>query len=62
MFIDPSISFAKFIKDDLTECNLLNKDNDLPTEEFYVSASPSLFKEAAARFYKLKENPILIEF
>ncbi len=62
MFIDPSISFAKFIKDDLTECNLLNKGNDLPTEEFYVSASPSLFKEAAARFYKLKKNPVLIEF
>lgn len=62
MFIDPSISFAKFIKDDLTKCNLLNTANNTPIEEFYVSASPSLFKEAAARFYKLKENPVLIEF
>ncbi len=60
MFIDPSIYFAEFIKDDLIK-------NDLTavscgSEEIYVSANPESFKQSAKMFYKLQKTPDLIVF
>ena len=61
MFIDPAIHFAQYIKDDLTENNLLT-DSSNRFEEFYVSSAPEKFKLAAKMFYNLKQNPKLLTF
>ena len=58
-FIDPSISFAKFIKDDLAKENLLSSKTTLGSEKFYVSSSPENFKQAGSLFYDIKELPEL---
>ncbi len=57
-FIDPSLYFAKNIKEDLTNLNLLN--NKFEYEKFYVSSNPENFKTASALFYKLDELPEII--
>lgn len=62
MFIDPALDFAKKIKQDLEEANLINNDNISPWEEFYVSANPELFKESAQMFYSLDKVPYLKKF
>lgn len=62
MFINPSISFAKFIKADLENKNLMRSEKDLPFEKFYVSSSPENFQKAASMFYEVKELPALVEF
>ena len=60
MFIDPSVFFAQYIKQDLEKLDLLNENSG--SEEFWVSANPEEFMVAAKMFYELKENPKLIEF
>ena len=58
-FINPSIEFAKIIKEDLTQKRLINNSNEVGTENFYVSANPEKFKMAASMFYQIKELPEL---
>ena len=57
-FIDPSVYFAKNIKDDLTKLNLLN--NKFEYEKFFVSSEPENFKTAAKMFYTINELPQII--
>lgn len=59
IFIDPSIIFSNYIKYDLQANNLLNPSKQIGEEEFYVSANPLDFKNAAEMFYELKEEPKL---
>lgn len=61
MFIDPAVPFAQYIKDDLTQNNLINNSSG-HFEEFYVSSAPEKFKQAAKMFYNLKQNPKLLTF
>lgn len=60
MFIDPSVYFAEYIKNDLEKMGLLNENGG--KEQFLVSANPKEFKTAAEMFYKLQNEPELIEF
>lgn len=60
MFIDPSVYFAEFIKNDLAKNGLLNKKITEGSEEFFVGAYPEKFKETASRFYPIKELPKVI--
>ncbi len=57
-FIDPSLYFAKNIKDDLTKSGLLN--NKFEYEKFFVSSNPENFKTASQMFYKLNELPEVV--
>ena len=56
-FIDPSMFFAKFIKDDMEKSGLLTSGSG--DEEIFVSANPENFKKAAKLFYDLKDLPML---
>ena len=58
IFIDPSEFFAQYIKSDLETLDLLNSDGG--SEEFFVSANPKEFKNAAKMFYELEKEPNLI--
>jgi glutamate racemase len=58
-FIDPAKIFADFIKNDLSENNLLSKSNER-FEEFYVSSNPQGFKNSAKMFYDLPSEPQLL--
>lgn len=60
MFIDPSVYFAEFIKNDLIKSGLLNPKTTEGSEEFLVGAYPEKFKETASRFYPIKELPKVI--
>ena len=60
IFIDPSIYFAEFIKDDLIKNNLAEKSDG--TEEIYVSSNPEAFRISAEMFYKIKNSPVLKTF
>ena len=60
IFIDPSIYFAEFIKDDLIKNNLTEKSDG--TEEIYVSSNPKGFRTSAEMFYKIKNSPVLKTF
>lgn len=60
MFIDPAEHFAAYIKNDLANKGMLNKNSEPGEEKFYVSANPEKFKEAATMFYQLKEQPKLV--
>ena len=55
LFIDPAISFAQFIKNDLQKCDLLS-DNKEIFEEFFVSSSPEKFESASKMFYDLPQK------
>ena len=57
-FIDPSLYFAKNIKEDLTKSGLLN--NKFEYEKFYVSSNPENFKTASEIFYKINELPEVV--
>lgn len=59
MFIDPSSYFADYIKSDLEQKELLNKNGG--NEHFIVSANAEEFKLAAKMFYELKETPETID-
>ena len=54
LFIDPAIYFAKFIKEDLENAELLCKKEDR-FEEYYVSSSPEKFEIASKMFYDLSQ-------
>lgn len=60
MFIDPSVHFAEFIKDDLAKSGLLNTQKSEGWEKFFVSANPEHFKTAASVFYPIKDLPTLV--
>jgi len=60
MFIDPSEYFAQFIKNDLELNNLLS-DNNVGSEQFFVSANPERFKETSSMFYNINDLPTLID-
>ena len=62
IFIDPAIPFSEYIYYDLKCANLLNNENKSPCEEFYVSATPEKFKEAAQMFYPITKEPKLLTF
>lgn len=62
MFIDPSQSFAEFIKNDLAKNNMLNYSNTVGSEQFLVSANPEKFKEASSMFYPIRELPTLVNY
>lgn len=59
LFIDPSEYFAEYIKSDLELNGLLNNQSK-GSEQFFVSAYPEKFKEAASMFYSINELPELI--
>ncbi len=61
IFIDPSIIFSNYIKYDLEKSSMLNMQENVGCEEFYVSANPLEFKNAAKMFYNLKEQPKIAE-
>ena len=61
-FINPSIEFAKIIKQDLKTKGLLNTTGGNSFEKFYVSKSPENFKKAASMFYQINERPELVDF
>jgi len=58
-FIDPSLYFAEYIKNDLEKNGLLNEVGT-GSEKFYVSANPQKFMNSASIFYQIKELPELI--
>ncbi|MPN53667.1 Glutamate racemase [bioreactor metagenome] len=60
LFIDPSVTFANFIKEDLEKNNMLKKSSNVGTDEFFVSANPKHFMDAASIFYPVKTLPTLI--
>ena len=55
LFIDPTISFAEFIKKDLKQSDLISDTKD-KFEEYYVSSSPEKFKTASKLFYDLPQD------
>ena len=60
LFIDPAKVFVNFIKNDLENRKLLNLNNQLGKEDFYVSSNPSEFVKNAKIFYDVKTLPTLI--
>ena len=50
--IDPAIDFAKYIKQDLQNSDLLNSSNLQNKEEFYVSANPGVNFDATNGYNK----------
>ncbi len=52
LFINPAEAFAKYIKDDLTNNNLLNSKKTYDPK-FYVSSNPNQFKSASKLFYNV---------
>lgn len=56
-FINPSVEFAKIIKNDLQKKGLLNTSDGKKYEKFYVSANPEKFQFSASMFYEIKELP-----
>lgn len=61
LFINPAEHFAKFIKKDLMQKDLLNEKNTYGEEHFFVSANPENFKNAGSMFYEIKSTPELIK-
>ena len=57
MFIDPSVYFAEYIKNDLIKNGMTETSNAF--EEIYVSAHPENFEKSAKMFYELKNTPQL---
>ena len=59
IFIDPAPYFSEFVKSDLALNDLLNVIGS-GSEEFFVSANPEQFMQAASMFYPLKSLPTLV--
>ncbi len=57
--VDPSVYFARIIRDDLDKSGLLGSKHDY--ERFFVSSSPQNFKTASEMFYQLERLPELVE-
>ena len=58
--INPAKYFAKFIKDDLTICGLINSPKS-GNESFYVSSNPEKFKTSAKIFLETDNLPELVK-
>lgn len=59
LFINPSVEFAKIIKNELSRKDLLNTACQENFEKFYVSANPEKFLMTASMFYKINKLPEL---
>ena len=59
IFIDPAEIFVEYIKNDLTQKDLLTS-KIIGTEEFYVSANPENFVENSKLFYEVKSLPSIV--
>jgi len=59
IFINPAKDYVNFIKNDLTELNLLNNSTDNGFDEFYVSSAPENFIKSAKCFYDVHKCEIL---
>lgn len=57
MFINPAEAFAKYIRADLENENLIKTNKTYGTEQFYVSGNPENFKTAASIFYPIENLP-----
>jgi hypothetical protein len=57
-FIDPADIFVEYIKEDLNK--ILNEENMLGSEEFYVSANPDAFIKNSKLFYDVIELPTVV--
>lgn len=57
MFINPAEAFAKYIRTDLENENLIKTNKTYGTEQFYVSGNPENFKTAASIFYPIENLP-----
>lgn len=60
LFINPAKLFAKYIKEDLKEKNLLS-DKQKGSTKYYASSEPESFKENATLFLKIEQHPQLIK-
>jgi len=60
IFINPALSFAKIIADDLKNTDLLNASNEC-SQEFFVSKNPKQFVASAKMFYDIKNEPTLVD-
>jgi len=60
LFIDPSVYFADFIKEDLAKNNMLNDSVMSGYEKFFVSANAERFQQASTMFYPVKKIPTLV--
>ena len=61
LFVDPSVVFVKYIKDDLYRKGLLQLNNAEQTiEQFYVSSNPDDFVRNAKIFYEVKTLPEIV--
>ena len=59
-FIDPAEIFVEFIKNDLANNKLINSNNKIKKEEFFVSAKAQEFVKNAKLFYDVKNIPIIV--
>jgi glutamate racemase len=59
IFIDPAEIFVNFVKTDLQKSKMLNEDEEIGKEEFYVSANPNEFVENSKLFYNVKILPVI---
>lgn len=55
LFIDPAEFFVEYIKSDLEKCNLLNPQEEVGSEEFFVSADEEEFVKSSKMFYDVTE-------
>ena len=55
LFIDPAEFFVEYIKSDLEKCNLLNPQEEVGSEEFFVSADEEEFVKSSKMFYSVQE-------
>ena len=60
IFVNPAMTFAQYIKEDLEKNNLLNPTSNGQTL-YYTSANPKKFKENAKLFMNLQEEPEIIK-
>ena len=60
IFVNPAMTFAKFIKEDLTKNELLSPNKNGKTV-YYASANPKEFKENAKLFMDLQDEPQIID-
>lgn len=58
LFIDPAQIFVEYVKNDLN--NILNNNNNIGKEKFYVSAQPELFVKNSKLFYDVKHLPCIL--
>ena len=55
IFINPASDYVNFIKEDLSNLNLLKSDDSLGKDTFFVSTAPENFIRASKCFYDVSE-------